>query len=292
MSDEKVIREVLGQESMLTPSDIFSRQFKRVRFGGYDPREIDDFLEEAADALEQLIIQVRTLKDKNEDLRTEMAELKQMESTLRASLVNSQQFSDQVIESARREADAMIEEAKLKQAQAHAEATKLPAALTRDIHLLEQQRARLRVEMKSILETHNRLMDSLIPETKTPTGSALFDFGDESPVIAPEEPPVVIEAEEVVDEEPPISDEPVEVETETAEEPVDVEPDADAEDDTAEEIVEDDLTDQSDSSDPSDDDDDSDPDEPEDNEDDTLCDDLDSDEDDDDDLEEIKGPIE
>ena len=80
MSDEKVIREVLGQESVLTPSDIFARQFKRVRFGGYDPRAIDDFLEEAADAIEQLIIQVRTLKDKNEDLRTEMAELKQMES--------------------------------------------------------------------------------------------------------------------------------------------------------------------------------------------------------------------
>ena len=121
MSDDKVIREVLGQENILTPSDIFARQFKKVRFGGYDQREVDDFLEEAADAIENLIVEVRTLKDKNEDLRTEMAELKQMEGTLRGALVNSQQYSDQVLDSAKREAAAIVEEAKLKQAQAHAE---------------------------------------------------------------------------------------------------------------------------------------------------------------------------
>src|SRR5690606_22876112 len=133
-------------------------------FGGYNRKEVDDFLETIADTLEELIVQVRMLKEKNEDLRKQLSEYKEVEHALRGALVSTQNMGDTMVDSARREASAILEEAKLKRAPAQIEAAKVPAALTRDIHILEQQRARLRVEMMAILETHKRLLDSLIPQ--------------------------------------------------------------------------------------------------------------------------------
>ncbi|MCC6490064.1 MAG: DivIVA domain-containing protein [Candidatus Hydrogenedentes bacterium] len=179
--DDKVVTEVLGDEHAVTPSDIFSKQFKRRSFGGYDPKDVDDFLERVADALENLIVQVRVLKEKNEEQRKSLQEFRDLEGALRGALVASQQLGDDMRESAKREAHVMLEEAKLKKAQAQLEASRIPTALTRDIHILEQQRSRLRIEMLAILETHRRLIDSLLPEDAMQMPTSFFEVGQQEP---------------------------------------------------------------------------------------------------------------
>jgi cell division initiation protein len=175
--DDKIVGEILGEEHAVTPSDVFAKQFKRSRFGGYDRQDVDDFLERIADALENLIIQVRVLKEKNEEQRKAMSELKDVEVSLRNALVSAQRFGDDVLDSAKREAHVIIEEARLKKAQAQLEVSRVPAALTRDIHILEQQRSRLRVEMMAILETHRKLLDSLVPEDAMNMPTSFFEAG-------------------------------------------------------------------------------------------------------------------
>lgn len=175
--DDKIVGEILGEEHAVTPSDIFAKQFKRSRFGGYDRQDVDDFLERIADALENLIVQVRVLKEKNEEQRKAMSELKDVEVSLRNALVSAQRFGDDVLDSAKREAHVIIEEARLKKAQAQLEVSRVPAALTRDIHILEQQRSRLRVEMMAILETHRKLLDSLVPEDAMNMPTSFFEAG-------------------------------------------------------------------------------------------------------------------
>ncbi|GMV92364.1 MAG: hypothetical protein AMXMBFR82_21420 [Candidatus Hydrogenedentota bacterium] len=175
--DDKIVGELLGDEHAITPSDVFAKQFKRSRFGGYDRRDVDAFLEQVADALENLIVQIRVLKEKNEEQRRAMADLKEVETTLRNALVSAQRFGDDVLDSAKREAHVILEEARLKKAQVQLEVSRVPTALTRDIHILEQQRSRLRVEMMAILETHRKLLDSLVPEDAMQMPTSFFEAG-------------------------------------------------------------------------------------------------------------------
>ncbi len=163
MRKDKVVSEVLGTEVTITPSDLYHADFKRSNFGGYDKAEVDAYLERLADVLEDLIGQVRDLKERNEDLESEMKDFRAMERSLREAMLSSQRVSDDMVDAARREAKSLIEEARLKKLQAQIEASKLPDALARDINLLKQQRMRLRVEITSILETHRQLLETLIP---------------------------------------------------------------------------------------------------------------------------------
>jgi cell division initiation protein len=163
MRKDKVVSEVLGTEVAITPSDLYHADFKRSNFGGYDKTEVDAYLERLADVLEDLIGQVRDLKERNEELEAEMKDFRAMERSLREAMLSSQRVSDDMVEAARKEAKSLIEEARLKKLQAQIEASKIPDALARDINLLKQQRMRLRVEITSILETHRQLLETLIP---------------------------------------------------------------------------------------------------------------------------------
>jgi len=163
MKKDKVIKEVLGEESGLSPNDLYNKQFTRVTFGGYDRKEVDDYLERAADRIDDLMGQIRALREKLEEQRKQLEEYKDLEATMRNAIVSSQRYGDDIIEAAKREAHAVMEEARVRKEQAQLDAMKLPASLQRDIHLLEQQRTRIRVELQSILETHKRLLDSLVP---------------------------------------------------------------------------------------------------------------------------------
>ena len=177
MKQDKVISEVLGEEIALSPSDLLNQQFKRAGFGGYKRRQVDEFIERVADVLEGLIVQVRQLKEKNDEQRRTISEFEDIEAALRNTLLTSQHHGDQMLDAAKREAHVIVEEAKLKRAQAQADATKLPTHLARDIHLLEQQRSRLRVELMAILETHRKLIDSLVPEDTATAPGGFFEVG-------------------------------------------------------------------------------------------------------------------
>jgi len=194
MKQDRVISEVLGDEIALSPSDLLNQQFQRAGFGGYRRRQVDDFIERVADVLEGLINQVRQLKEKNDEQRRTIAEYEDIETALRNTLLTSQHHGDRMLDTAKREAYVIVEEAKLKRAQAQADATKLPTHLARDIHLLEQQRSRLRVELLAILETHRKLIDSLVPEDTATTPVGFFEVGmprsyaSDAPLAYAEEP--------------------------------------------------------------------------------------------------------
>jgi len=163
MRRDKVVQEVLGEENVITPSDLCHHEFKRVAMGGYRPEEVDDLLERVADVMENLNEQVRRLKVENESLRERLAEQRASENVMREALVSTQRTSESIIEAARRQADAMIEEAKAERARIRADQARVPETLDNEIRLLRQQRERFRTQFLSLLETHRRLLDDLVP---------------------------------------------------------------------------------------------------------------------------------
>ncbi len=173
---DRMIADALGENIAITPSDIYNQDFKRVLFG-YDPQAVDAFLERTADILERLLGQLRHVREKIDEQRGTIDEYREIEKTLRTALVSSQKFSEDILASAKREAESLIEEARLAKAQAQIAAAKLPRKLVRDIHVLEQQRTRLRREIMAILDTHKSLLDSLVPEEDASPPVGFFDAG-------------------------------------------------------------------------------------------------------------------
>lgn len=161
MRKDKLVAEVLGEEAAITPSDLYNTEFKNALVGGYDKDEVDEYLERVADVMESLITQVRDLKVEVEEQKNRADAVKDMENTLRNALVSSQKFGDDIAEAARREADALLAEARLARARAEQEATVLPEQLQREVNRLETQRDRLRMDLRAVLAAHEALLGDI-----------------------------------------------------------------------------------------------------------------------------------
>ena len=71
---------------MLTPIDIQNREIKS-KMGGYDKKDVDDFLEEIRGSYEELYKENQSLKEKISSLSEGIQYYKKMESTLQKALV-------------------------------------------------------------------------------------------------------------------------------------------------------------------------------------------------------------
>lgn len=171
MRKDKVVTEMLGEDLAITPSDVCDKKFRRAMVGGYDRRQVDRFLERVADAIERLLDQVRALKGTQQEQKGRIEEYRDMETTLRTALSSSQNLAEDILSAARREAQALVEEAHARQAQIELDARRLPDALRREIQLLEQQRDRLRVELGAVLDTHKNLLASHLSPSLGPPPS-------------------------------------------------------------------------------------------------------------------------
>lgn len=181
MRKDRVVSEVLGEETVLTPSDLYDKEFRRALFGGYQRLDVDAFLERIADALEPLIRQLKGLKAAQEEYKAQIQEHRHMEETLRNALITSQKFGENLIDSARREADTLIAAARVEHERVEANAAKLPVALGQEIAQLQEQRNRLRSEILAILETHKALLDGLDSAEEAVGNSVFFGFRDGPP---------------------------------------------------------------------------------------------------------------
>ncbi len=164
MSEDKPSGAITSNDARsLDAADIYHREFKHVAIGGYDPKVVDEFLTRVADAFETLTTRVQNLEERNTELNQEIAAHREMEDSLRNALATSQRFSEDVVDAAKREADAIKEEARLIMAKAEHEASKLSDGVTQDVRQLREQRERLRLEIMSIIETHSNLLEKLVP---------------------------------------------------------------------------------------------------------------------------------
>lgn len=159
--EDQIVSEVLGEEAVITPSDLYNTEFKNALMGGYDKVEVDTFLERVADAFEAIINRVKLLQDELEEERNDMAELREMEHTLRGALSSAQKFNEDTLDNARREADAIIAEAETTRSRAGLEAESLPAALRAEIEELRAERNRLRMDLRAMLAAHTALLHDI-----------------------------------------------------------------------------------------------------------------------------------
>ena len=142
----------------VTPLDIQQQQFK-TRFRGFDIREVDTFLEQMAETVENLQRENQNLGDEVRRLELEIQGYRKREETFKRALLNSQKVLDQMKDNARRSAELIIAEAEVKAEKILNKAHNRLAQLHEDITELKRQRTQIEVQISSIIEAHSRLLE-------------------------------------------------------------------------------------------------------------------------------------
>jgi cell division initiation protein len=142
----------------ITPLDIQQQKFK-IRFRGFDPQEVDLFLEQIADGFESLLKENEKLQEEIRRLGNESQGYKKREETFKRALLNSQKVLEQMKENAQKSSELIIAEAEVKAEKILNKAHNRLAQLHEDIAELKRQRMQIEVQIGAIIEAHTKLLE-------------------------------------------------------------------------------------------------------------------------------------
>jgi DivIVA domain-containing protein len=170
----------------LTPLDVRNKRgdFKKL-MRGYDPQEVDVFLEIVAERLEMLTRENMALKERTSALQAQVNSQTDREQAVQAALVTAQELRADIRAQAQREAESVVKSAETEGrrlvAEAEAEArTKLRDAerqfdkLEDAIEVLDHRRVRFLKEFRQLLQ---REMDVVhVEEARQPMEERAIDL--------------------------------------------------------------------------------------------------------------------
>jgi len=140
----------MGGSVRVTPLDIRRQKFRKG-MRGYEPGEVDAFLEMLADAWEETAEKTGHAANELEVLRARASDFDRMEGAVREVLVAQQRSADVAREEANREADLIIRDAELKAQKMLDEARKRVQILTEAIRELQDRRMEILMKMNSFI---------------------------------------------------------------------------------------------------------------------------------------------
>ena len=143
----------------LTPLDIKKQEFKKV-MRGYDPVEVDTFMDMMANEFEDLLKQQKEMRDKFLELETQLRDYRQIEKTLQQTLLQAQETTGRTYEAARREAETIVREAEGK-------ASKIVEQASMDLARMNAHIVQLRGKKASLLGRLRVLLSSELDLIKT-----------------------------------------------------------------------------------------------------------------------------
>jgi cell division initiation protein len=144
----------------ISPLEIKRQQFKKS-MRGYDPVEVETFLEMVSNEVEDLISENRVQKDKLLQQETQLADYKNIEKTLQQTLMQAQETSGKSIENSKREAELIIKEAEVKASQIVEKARLDFAHVKEEISQLKARKESILSRMKVLLSSELNLIKAL-----------------------------------------------------------------------------------------------------------------------------------
>jgi DivIVA domain-containing protein len=221
----------------LTPLDVRSKRgdFRRL-MRGYDPQEVDTFLELVAERLEQLTRESIALRERTQILQQQVDSQSDREHAVQEALVTAQELRADIRGQAQREAEGVLKEAETEGrrlvAEAEAEARTMRRGSERRMEQLEdslqeieRRRARFLKEFRQLLERELDVVQ--VEEGRQPLEERTIDLdlggakapevfvpvppsAGEEPSVAPprtgEEPSVEVDQEATTAEVPVVAD--------------------------------------------------------------------------------------
>ncbi len=206
----------------ITPNEILEKEFE-ARFRGYDQDQVRAFLEEVANYLASVIRERNELKDRVLSFKKQIAYLKQQEVEFRRALTAAHEAAKKMKTSAKKEAELILERAKLDADRivqdAHQEAVELEDRIRR----LRMKQRETVFKIRSSFEGFLRLLDDEMALPPEEMDETLKIAAQEVKAIQEESPRVT--KREAVTQEPDTKEPPegMEVEEEETDEIKDIE---------------------------------------------------------------------
>ena len=149
----------------LSPNELLEKEF-RARFRGYDPEEVDSFLEEVSEIMTSLIKEKNALKDQLIAYKGQLADMKKREEEFRDTLTSAHKLSEKMKSQAEKDVELMIERAKLDAERIVADAHQEAVQLEERIMGLRRIQRETAYKIRSVLEGYLRIIDeeALPPE--------------------------------------------------------------------------------------------------------------------------------
>ena len=198
----------MSANSRITVVDIQHRSFKRA-LQGYDRTDVDKFLDEIIETLEDEATARAALEAEIADLKERISHFKAMEESLQSTLLLAQRTADEVKAAAHKEADLIKQEARLQSEREIGSLSDRVEESRREHQRMLDIAEKAKSEIRSLLLSHLALID----RSPFDAASAPTPAHPEPPVAAspavPAPPPVAVtthvtvEASEV-DDLPPL----------------------------------------------------------------------------------------
>ena len=161
--DGKMIVEVLGEPSHISPSDLYEKKFRRS-FRGARVSDVTTFLEEVGDEMERVVDENRRLRTQVRELLAQLEHFRSIETTLRNAMVSTEKFREQVAEESREKAEQLVGDARSEAETMIGQATDEKEGIEREIKAVSAQRERFRQELANLLRSHIDMLKSSEPE--------------------------------------------------------------------------------------------------------------------------------
>ncbi len=144
--------------SQITPKDILDKEFN-TKFRGYDPDEVDSFLEEIANAFTTTIKELNQLKDRLVQCENELKELKEKQAEVQQAIISANKLAEEMKSQAQKEAQLLIDQAKVDAERIIADAHQEAIQLEGQIRNLRRYYRETFFRIKKSLEYYLNLMD-------------------------------------------------------------------------------------------------------------------------------------
>jgi cell division initiation protein len=142
----------------ITPLDIQQKQFP-MKFRGFDVEEVYAFLEVIREEMEDLLRENANLKENIQRVEGQIKDYKDMETTLRETLLTAQQMAEDYKTNARKEAELLVREAELRADSTLKETQEKVIKIHEDIVDLKGIRRHFKEEIKRLVEGHLKMLE-------------------------------------------------------------------------------------------------------------------------------------
>lgn len=157
----------------VTAVDIQHKSFKKS-LQGYDRSEVDQFLDELIESLEDEAHARAALEAEIADLRERISHFKAMEESLQNTLILAQRTADEVKAAAHQKAELVMEEARvMAERETGAIDSRISDARREFQHALELAE-KAKSELRSMLVMYLNLLDKQMPMSQAPLTSTMY----------------------------------------------------------------------------------------------------------------------
>jgi cell division initiation protein len=155
----------------IRPIDVRRKEFKSG-FRGYEPNQVDDFLDAVADEFERNYTENQRMREEISSLRDRLQQFEDLEGSIRAALVHAEQASNDlrraatqeaegIKQNAQREADFTIREAQSRSHQMLADSSARIERVQDSYDALQEAKRTFANDFRHLLKTYTDMMENM-----------------------------------------------------------------------------------------------------------------------------------